>query len=206
MEAGAKSKASEEDLSMEEILQSIRNIIAEDGEEKPETANDKAEESSASDVLELTEMVEEPAEEAPAAQELIAEDMVEEPAAEPEAPAADENDVLNKIDQTVVADKPAATPKTEAPAKPEGKSVEEEAYINSLLSKDAASKTAAAFKKALPPEAPIVTTPSAQFRSGASVEDLVMESLKPMLKDWLDKNLPNIVERLVEREIKKLAD
>jgi cell pole-organizing protein PopZ len=28
------------------------------------------------------------------------------------------------------------------------------------------------------------------FRSGTTVEDLVREALKPMLKDWLDHNLP----------------
>ena len=32
-----------------------------------------------------------------------------------------------------------------------------------------------------------------------------MEALKPMLKAWLDANLPTIVERLVEREVRKIA-
>jgi len=38
-----------------------------------------------------------------------------------------------------------------------------------------------------------------------TLEDLVKELLRPMLKGWLDENLPPLVERLVEREINKLA-
>ena len=41
--------------------------------------------------------------------------------------------------------------------------------------------------------------------SGRTLEELVKELLKPMLRGWLDKNLPPIVERLVEKEISKLA-
>jgi cell pole-organizing protein PopZ len=37
------------------------------------------------------------------------------------------------------------------------------------------------------------------------VEDLVRESLTPMLKDWLDRNLPQMVERLVREEIEKMV-
>ena len=38
-----------------------------------------------------------------------------------------------------------------------------------------------------------------------TVEDLVKDMLRPMLKDWLDRNLPGIVERYVEREIVRLT-
>jgi len=38
-----------------------------------------------------------------------------------------------------------------------------------------------------------------------TIEDIVRELLRPMLKDWLDSNLPPLVERLVQREITKLA-
>ncbi len=41
--------------------------------------------------------------------------------------------------------------------------------------------------------------------SGKTIEDLVREMLRPMLKDWIDKNLPPMVERLVEREIARLT-
>ena len=35
--------------------------------------------------------------------------------------------------------------------------------------------------------------------------DLVKEMLRPMLKDWLDDNLPTLVERLVREEIERVA-
>jgi cell pole-organizing protein PopZ len=38
-----------------------------------------------------------------------------------------------------------------------------------------------------------------------TLEDLVRELLKPMLKAWLDDNLPNMVERLVRSEIERVS-
>lgn len=38
-----------------------------------------------------------------------------------------------------------------------------------------------------------------------TVEDLVKEILRPMLKSWLDDNLPQIVERLVRQEIERMS-
>jgi cell pole-organizing protein PopZ len=40
--------------------------------------------------------------------------------------------------------------------------------------------------------------------SGTSVEGMVREMLKPMLAQWLDRNMPAIVERLVRAEIARL--
>lgn len=43
-------------------------------------------------------------------------------------------------------------------------------------------------------------------RSGeTSLEGLVREMLRPMLKDWLDSNLPPIVEAMVDREITRIT-
>jgi cell pole-organizing protein PopZ len=38
-----------------------------------------------------------------------------------------------------------------------------------------------------------------------TVDDLVREMLRPMLKTWLDDNLPNLVERLVRAEIERVS-
>jgi cell pole-organizing protein PopZ len=38
-----------------------------------------------------------------------------------------------------------------------------------------------------------------------TLEDLVREMLRPMLKVWLDDNLPGIVERLVRAEIERVS-
>ncbi|MDG2004982.1 MAG: DUF2497 domain-containing protein [Novosphingobium sp.] len=43
-------------------------------------------------------------------------------------------------------------------------------------------------------------------RSGeTSLEDMVRELLRPALADWLDKNLPPLVERMVAAEIRRIA-
>ena len=43
-------------------------------------------------------------------------------------------------------------------------------------------------------------------RSGeTSLEGLTRDLLRPMLAEWLDKNLPEIVERLVKAEIARIA-
>lgn len=42
-------------------------------------------------------------------------------------------------------------------------------------------------------------------RGGPSIEDVVREELRPLLKDWLDQHLPPIVERLVRVEIERVV-
>jgi cell pole-organizing protein PopZ len=43
-------------------------------------------------------------------------------------------------------------------------------------------------------------------RSGeTSLEGLTRELLRPMLADWLDKNLPGMVEKMVQAEIARIA-
>ena len=39
----------------------------------------------------------------------------------------------------------------------------------------------------------------------ATVEQIVREMLRPMLSDWLDANLPEMVERAVEREVSRIG-
>jgi len=38
-----------------------------------------------------------------------------------------------------------------------------------------------------------------------TLEDVVRETLRPMLKSWLDENLPRLVERMVQSEIQRSA-
>jgi hypothetical protein len=42
-------------------------------------------------------------------------------------------------------------------------------------------------------------------QNARTLEDLVREMLRPMLKSWLDDNLPGLVERLVRAEIERVA-
>jgi cell pole-organizing protein PopZ len=46
------------------------------------------------------------------------------------------------------------------------------------------------------------TTPV--FREGPTIEDLVREEMRPLLKHWLDTHLPPMVERLVRSELDRL--
>jgi uncharacterized protein len=46
---------------------------------------------------------------------------------------------------------------------------------------------------------------SLEVRGAELADELVRETLRPMLKQWLDENLPSIVERLVRAEIQRVA-
>jgi cell pole-organizing protein PopZ len=40
---------------------------------------------------------------------------------------------------------------------------------------------------------------------GRTLEDIVKEIMRPMIREWLDANLPALTERLVRREIERIA-
>ena len=42
-------------------------------------------------------------------------------------------------------------------------------------------------------------------QNARTLEDLVKEMLRPMLKSWLDDNLPSLVERIVRAEIERVS-
>lgn len=42
-------------------------------------------------------------------------------------------------------------------------------------------------------------------KNARTLEDLVKEMLRPMLKSWLDDNLPSLVERIVRAEIERVS-
>ena len=41
--------------------------------------------------------------------------------------------------------------------------------------------------------------------AGLTLEDLTKDLLRPLLRDWLDDNLPELVERIVREEVERLA-
>ena len=189
----AEAKAGEQDQSMEEILQSIKRIIAEEGDAAapPSTsAPEQAPTPFGSDVLELTDMIAD----APAA---------EEPAPAPK-PAADPFDALFAA-EPAPAIEPMPELKSAFPAPDEEPSIIED----SLLSEKALEASANALRGLANMGAPGATIPpvsaSPHFRTGQTVEDLVVEALKPMLKEWLDANLPGIVDRKVQREVERIS-
>jgi len=43
------------------------------------------------------------------------------------------------------------------------------------------------------------------YSGGPTLEDMVRAELRPLLKEWLDTNLPPVVERLVRAEIERVV-
>ena len=53
------------------------------------------------------------------------------------------------------------------------------------------------------PEAPRLSLRA--LHSSLTVEELVRDAVRPMLRQWLDANLPPLVERAVKEAVDKLA-
>jgi cell pole-organizing protein PopZ len=68
----------------------------------------------------------------------------------------------------------------------------------SILSNDASQAVNAAFSR-------LAENMLARTTSERSLEDMVREMLRVMLKQWLDENLPTLVEKLVREEIERVA-
>ena len=194
----------EQEPSMEEILASIRRIISDDNEQG-----------------ETNEMQ-------PAVEEVVAEEeeakALEEPLPVEETPAPtpevddddddDDDEVLDLTDmdaadpeplfeeqayQAPVSASPAPTPEPVQPPTPAP--VEEK---ESLVSTPQAVETMDEFSRLGSKlyedvqELPI-------GNGAVTLEGLVRELVRPMLKEWLDQHLPITVERLVREEIERLV-
>ena len=66
------------------------------------------------------------------------------------------------------------------------------------VSKEASASAFASLNKVVEEKAVVA-------ERGDRIGDLVMEALRPMLKEWLDDNLQDIVERAVAKEVKRIA-
>ncbi|MBC8240716.1 MAG: DUF2497 domain-containing protein [Alphaproteobacteria bacterium] len=205
--------------TMEEILASIRRIISDDEEEggdAEDEGDDEAPEEAA-------------AEEEPAAdEEPVAED---EPAGEDEPtgdePVDDGDDVLELTEVAPDIDdvpelEPELDPSMEGAVEDEGEPVPVDDFDNIEIEEPvpvAAAAPVADLHTLLSDHAAEITTETFSGLTGAvsaardmpmgnahqTLEGLVKELLRPMLKEWLDENLPTLVERLVEKEIVKLV-
>jgi cell pole-organizing protein PopZ len=190
MRAVSEGKTQQEP-SMEEILASIRRIISEDG--KPEAAAPKAAdaaraEPAKADVLELTEVVEEDG----SVVSLSRNEIVTDP--EEAAP-------LEAEPEDIAVPEPEEAP--HPPARPAVAPAPQRDH-DALVSAAAAAAAAGAFT-GLNNAANRTNAGPILGTSGRTVEDLVVEALRPMLREWLDANLPKLTERLVKREIARLA-
>lgn len=92
---------------------------------------------------------------------------------------------------------PAASPPPRASAEPELVAPE-----TALV----APETAAAAASSVEGLVRALTERTMRVRSGGpTIEDIVREELRPLLKSWLDVNLPPLVERLVRVEIERVV-
>ncbi len=91
-----------------------------------------------------------------------------------------------------------AEPAKPEPARPEPLPMPSEALVDPLAAA-AAAAALGQLSRAVAQERSATIS-----RGGPSIEDVVREELRPMLKAWLDAHLPATVERLVRAEIEKV--
>ena len=161
-----------EESSMEDILSSIRQILASD--EDAETSQNKTAVRTKpapprEDVIELTEEI----------------------------------SVLHTpIESKVAAQTVTSTQKEESLTMTT--TAEQDAKLISQKAVEAASQALSKLSEALhpTPSAPISHT---NVGGSVTLEALVTQAMQPILKEWMDKNLPQIIEHVVAIEIKKIV-
>jgi cell pole-organizing protein PopZ len=210
--------AKAQEPSMEEILASIRRIIADDDAGKPTKGPEPAQPAATAPATPSAAPPAKPA--AP-------------PAPKPATPAAAANS-QDEIDAMLAEldGPPKATPKAAAsqPAAPDVLDLTESMTsptpppgpAPSFRTIDANPDVVFANKPEPAPSAPdrglisseTVKAVDSAFNTLAhtvigqnarTLEDLVREMLRPMLKSWLDDNLPGMVERIVRAEIERVS-
>ena len=233
--------------SMEEILASIRRIIADDEAkppvaEKPASPAGPAAKPAMADIPPSSIPAAQAAGAKPAPAKLAAAPAKPAPApTPPAAPAASnsqddidallngldevtsaeeirpplpDGDVFELTDDMAVAMAPPAPPPGPQPAFHKIDPQDDIEFAEAV-----AARTAPPFESAAPPAQQIlsrstVSAVESAFNSLANtvlsnnartLEDLVKEMLRPMLKSWLDDNLPGLVERIVKAEIERVS-
>jgi len=193
-EAMSQKAAKTQEPSMEEILASIRRIISD--ENGVERASDPA--SAAAPAR-------------PAPPPLVS--AVKHAATPASPPPPPEPDVLELIDMVETKSEPAfksvdspdvefrdpirRRQEPEVPAAVPARAAYPTRLDEQLLSQRASEAVSTAFGT-------LANTMFAEEGS-RSIEDLVREMLRPMLKTWLEDNLPSLVERLVRAEIERVS-
>jgi len=190
------SAAQQEDQAeptMEEILSSIRRIISDDNDpaaggnapaKKPApdaTRDEEAEinaQAPSEEVLELTQVV-------------------NDDGSVTEIDPQIEDEIM--FDELVAELEPEiALP--EAPEQPEQPEPAAVGFDEPIMSDVAARATVAALNQLV-----IEMPKHIGLGKGLTLEDITKELLRPLLKEWLDTNLPSIVERLVQEEIIRVS-
>lgn len=184
--------------SMEEILASIRRIISEDDEETraPQTAPTAAQPRPRPQPAPTIQP-------APVAQPRPVQpepQLVVRPAPEPQRPAPQPQPRPQPQPAAQTAPAPVAPAQvTTAPAAPKQVTMTQPDMSEQILSETAVAAASKAFQS-LTQKVKVTAKPD-----GRSLEDIVTDLLRPMIKDWLDAHLPAIVEEKVDAEVKRLS-
>ena len=120
-------------------------------------------------------------------------------------------EILASIKQVIADDGRAAAPParparpTQGPPPPAGRALE--IYQSGPHPCPLVSENAAAASRQSLAALSALRERSESLPAGGDgpLEAVVREMLKPMLKDWLDANLPEIVEQLVAREVARIT-
>lgn len=212
---------SQQDSSMEEILASIRRIISEE-DDGGEAKVEKSDEQEGAYLLELSKVVEDDDTTTDPARQGETADAEAQPAEE-ELPAATGEEALGEEFAAATDVVTEGEPEGESPLGSAGEATSDGFEVEAsgaaepqvqpgaggdepLVSEETAdAATAPLAELAQAVELSSTVPVDAAGSGGRTVESLVVEVLRPMLREWLDKNLPPIIERLVEREIRHLA-
>jgi len=211
----AASAGTAQDPSMEEILASIRRILSEDessaAHAEPAPHADHGHDAGAieteaaapaDDILDLDPgmlVTPEPAmavapAPAPAARDPF-DDLPDPPPPAPEPAAALPTEITPSHDATDAMEPdlnaPFAEPLMDHHAAP---------HLVAPEAAAAAAESVGSLVRTLAAE-----RATAVHRGGPTIEDLVREEVRPLLKDWLDTHLPPMVERLVRAEIERVV-
>lgn len=199
--AGPAGRGADNILELTRIVAddgSIVDLAAQPADDEPAAVEEPAEEPVAEEPA-REEHAEEPSEEL-AAEEPVEEEPepVEEPAPR-EEPVHDEpagEDLIRLTDEPdVEADEAPA-----APARVPAMAGEGSEFVSAATAAAATASLAAVTKAAMANR----QGDAIAIGGGRTLEELVRESLAPELKGWLDANLPDLVERIVREEIRKM--
>jgi cell pole-organizing protein PopZ len=183
-----KPEADQQEPSMEDILTSIRRILSEEGGE--ETDEPQAEDAMTSPPEPVSPPGFDSPPEATSSPEPAAEITETEPGPvstpEPE-PEPEREVVLEDVESTPAESESdnvlVLTPQMRAP----------------LVSPTAATASADVLNQLA--KAILDRRDMAIGNRGVTLEGMVREMMRPLLKEWLDRNLPYLIERLVKKEI-----
>ena len=186
MSATAPSPAGGQDQSMDDILASIRRILNED--EATAQATDVAE-PAAQDALAAEAPEAPPPPRAPAPE-------FAPPPITPPPPVARSGPEPFELTSDMLVTPPTKTESSQRAGADDPSS--------GLITPAAAAAAAASVGSLL--RAVSSERGSQVYRTGPSIEDVVREEIRPILKDWLDTHLPPLVERLVRAEIERVVN